>query len=225
MLSVVDVWSDRETANHIVAISIAFITGVLSPIVASWAKEKFAKKKVVIEEEETDEILKLLRANEVVDNRIESFREENNLDRVWIAQFHNGGSFFPADSVFKFQKFSLTYEACKPGIASDLGAIQNIPVSVFSGLLKKVKENGHYGVDDITTSTDDNVNIKAFWSDRGVKGFYISAIKCLKKKFLGFIVVDKISDNRAFSQEFIESLVLESRILGGYLVRNEDLQN
>lgn len=224
MIDIGEIWTNRIFADHLVAITIAFISGVLSPIIASWAKAKFDGRKVKIEEEETDEILKLLRANELVDNKIENFRNEHNLDRVWIAQFHNGGSFYPADSVFKFQKFSLTYEACKPGIASDLSVVQNIPVSVFSGLLKKVKETGHYGVDDITNAPDDGMNLKSFWSDRGVKGFHVSAIKCLKKKFLGFIVIDKVVDDSPFTPELIESLIIESRILGGYLVRDSALQ-
>lgn len=216
---------DKTFAGHVVAVLVAFISGVLSPVVASWAKQKFSKKDVMIEEEETDEILKLLRANEVVDNRIEIFRQEHNLDRVWIAQFHNGGSFYPTDSVLKFQKFSLAYEACRPGIASDLSVIQNIPVSVFSSLLKKIKEENHYGIEDISDVQDDGINLKSFWADRGVKGFHISAIKCLKKKFLGFIVIDKVSNNNnVFSKELIDSLILESRILGGYLVKEQHLQ-
>jgi len=110
MFSIADLWADKETINHIVALAIAFITGVLSPVIASWAKAKFANRKVNIEEEETDEILKMLNANELVDERIENIRAEYDFDRVWIAQFHNGGSFYPSDKVLnKFQKFSLTY--------------------------------------------------------------------------------------------------------------------
>jgi len=225
MLGIAELFANKEFTNQVIALVIAFVSGVLSPIVTHWAKEKFSRKKNNIEEEETDEILKLLKANETIDNKIEAYRDEHNLDRVWIAQFHNGGSFYPADSVFKFQKFSLTYEACRPGIASDLSVIQNIPVSVFSGLLKKIKENGHYGVADIANAPDDGVNLKAFWGDRGVKGFYASSIKCLKKKFLGFIVIDCVTADTKFTPELVESLIIESRILGGYLVRDSDLHN
>jgi len=224
MIDIGEIWTNKIFADYLVAITIAFISGVLSPIVAGWAKEKFSRKNVHLEEEETDEILKLLKTNEVVDNKIENFRSEHNLDRVWIAQFHNGGSFYPADSIFKFQKFSLTYEACKVGVASDLSVIQNIPVSVFAGLLKKIKEDGHYGVNDINNAPDDGMNLKSFWADRGVKGFHISAIKCLRKKFLGFIVMERITSEAQFSRELVESLIIESRILGGYLVRDDSLQ-
>ena len=98
-------FNDFFTNQQFVALAIAFVTGVLSPLVTHWARNKFAPKKNIIEEEETDEILKLLKANEVIDNKIEAFRQEHNLDRVWIAQFHNGGSFYPVEGVFKFQKY------------------------------------------------------------------------------------------------------------------------
>jgi len=216
-------FEDPSLSHQIIALAIAFVTGVLSPLVTHWARNKFAPKKNIIEEEETDEILKLLKANEVIDNKIEAFRQEHNLDRVWIAQFHNGGSFYPVEGVFKFQKFSLTYEACRPGIASDLSAIQNIPVSVFSTLLKKVKEVNFYSVEDISAAQEEGTVLKSFWADRGVKGFQISAIKCLNKKFLGFIVVDSITGNTPLTQKLGENLMLEARILGGYLVKNEPL--
>jgi len=211
--------------HNITLIIAAFITGVLSPIVASWAKEKFAKKKVVLEEEETDEILKLLHANENIDKRIENIRAEYNFDRVWIAQFHNGGAFYPADKgTFKFQKLSLTYEACRPGISSELSAIQNIPVSLFSTILRQVKENGHYGIHDIITAQDNSSTLKAFWYDRGVKGFHIFAIKCLNKKFLGILVVDCLTECNTLTEEVVENLIVESKILGGYLSKETVVQ-
>jgi hypothetical protein len=218
-----DLLTSKEFANNLVLIVVAFITGVLSPIVASWARAKFAEKKAVIEEEETDEILKILHANEMIDQRIETIRTEYNFDRVWIAQFHNGGSFYPSERVLnKFQKFSLTYEACKPGVASELSTIQNIPVTVFSAILKEVKEKGHYGIDDVSTASDTSLSQKPFWCDRGVRSFHIVAIKCLKRKFLGFMVVDCTSDVKPFTQEVVENLIVESKILGGYLVRDND---
>jgi len=211
-------WTD-EALRNITLIVTAFITGVLSPIVANWAKNKFAQKKAVIEEEETDEILKFLHANEVIDKRIESIRSEYNFDRVWIAQFHNGGSFYPANkAAFKFQKFSLTYESCRLGVSSELSGIQNIPTSIFATILRKVKENGHYGVHDVANATDDSTTLKSFWNDRGVSGFHIFAIKCLDKKFLGFMVVDCLSGCNMSSQ-LVETLIVESKILGGYLAK------
>ena len=220
MFSIAELIADRAVTNHIVALIIAFITGVLSPIVASWAKEKFARKKVHIEEEETDEILKLLHANEIVDQRIETIRSEYNFDRVWIAQFHNGGSFYVVDKIFKFQKFSLTYEACRLGISSELSSIQNIPTSIFATILKRVKEEGSYGIHDISHAQDNSSTLKAFWSDRGVKGFHIFAIKDLSKRFLGFMGIDCLSTCN-LTQEIINNLIVESKILGGYLSKEK----
>lgn len=216
-----DLFSNAELVRNVTLVVTAFITGVLSPIVASWAAGKFSRKKVVIEEEETDEILKLLHANEVIDQRIESIRSEYNFDRVWIAQFHNGGSFYPSDKTHKFQKFSLTYEACRSGISSELSVIQNVPVSVFASILKKVKEHGQYGIHNTAAVQDDSTTLKAFWNDRGVRGFHIFAIKSLNKKFLGFMVVDCMHACDNMTEQVVENLVVESKIFGGYLARED----
>jgi hypothetical protein len=221
-MSFADLWTNKQTADGMIALVIAFITGVLSPIVASWAKAKFTTNKVKIEEEETDEILKMLHANERIDYRLESFRSEHNFDRVWIAQFHNGGAFYPSERILnKFQKLSLTYEACKNGIASELSSIQNIPVTLFTAILRKVKEEGHYGIDNIEQASDTGTSLKSFWLERGVRGFHIVAIKCLKKKLLGLLVVECVSEPCLFSEETIETLIIESKILGGYLVKED----
>jgi len=221
-MNIDELWANKQAADGLLALIIAFVTGVLSPIVASWARAKFTKQDVKIDEEETDEILKMLHANERIDSRLESFRAEHNFDRVWIAQFHNGGSFYPSERVLnKFQKLSLTYEACKNGISSELSTVQNIPVSLFTGVLRKVKEEGHFGIDDIDKASDTGMSLKSFWIERGVRGFHIAAIKCLNKKLLGLLIVDCVTDPCEFSKEIIDTLIIESKILGGYLIKQE----
>ena len=45
MIDIGEIWTNKIFADYLVAITIAFISGVLSPIVAGWAKEKFSRKK------------------------------------------------------------------------------------------------------------------------------------------------------------------------------------
>lgn len=206
-----------DMLSNITLIITAFITGVLSPLVANWAKGKFAKKNSA---EDADEILRFLHNNEIIDTRLDNIRREHNFDRIWIAQFHNGGAFYPPERIIsKFQKFSLTYESCKAGISSEISNIQNIPVSVFSSILKRLKQNNFYCIDDLSIETDETVSMKSFWTDRGAKGFHIFAIKCLEGKFIGFLVVDCVSDCKPFPRELIETMVVETKVLAGYLVK------
>jgi len=207
-----------EIFTNVTLIVTAFITGVLSPLVASWARSYFARKSHAAEQ---DDILNFLHNNEVIDDRLDTIRREYNFDRVWMAQFHNGGAFYPSERIInKFQKFSLTYESCKAGISSEISNIQNIPVSVFSTLLKKVKEDNFYSVNDVSKEPDDNKVLKSFWIERGVKGFHMFAIKCLQGKFVGFMVVDCVTDCPAFDRSLIESLLVETKVLAGYLVKD-----
>jgi len=215
---------DFNVAPHIAAIIsnlliliTAFTSGVLSPLITGWIRNKIKEGNVALEE---DEISQYLQLNEKIDERIKNIRQEYNLDRVWIAQFHNGGSFYNQNVLaMKFQKFSLTYEACKPGVSSEVTNIVNIPVSLFSSVLKEVKEQGHFGVCNVNAD-DVKVDIlKQFWLDRGINGFHIFAIKCLDKRFLGFLCCDCIGHNCEFNNDTIQNLIVESKILGGYLLK------
>ena len=71
-------------------IIIAFITGVLGPILLVYIKNKLEKKKV-----KPDMVRETLRVSELVTHKIEDIKDEFKSDRVWITQFHNGGNFYP----------------------------------------------------------------------------------------------------------------------------------
>lgn len=206
-----EVLVDKSFQNNITLILTAFISGVLSPIVLHWAKYFFDKRK----KNKDDDILQYIHLNEQVDERVDQLQAEYNADRVWLAQFHNGGSFYPASLVHqKFQKFSVTFESCKSGISSESGQISNIPVSLFGSILKRLAENNYYGIQDIDSSSE---SIKSFWGDRNVKGFHLFAVKCLENKFLGILCVDFVGRPSTLSQRQIEALMIEARVLGGYI--------
>jgi len=100
-----------------------------------------------------------------------------------------------------------------------LSTVQSVPVTVFTSILRKVKEDGYFGIDNVSEAVDTSMSLKPFWCERGVKSFMIVAIKSLDKKFLGIMVIDMVTQVRPFTEEIIKNLVVESKILGGYLVR------
>lgn len=207
----VELLSDKVFQNNITLILTAFISGVLSPVVLHWAKYFFDKKR----KDKQDDILQYLHYNEQIDQRIEQLRNEYKADRIWLAQFHNGGSFYPTSITHqKFQKFSIAFESCKPGISSESIQITNIPVSLFASVLKRLSETGYYGISDVDSSSE---QIKSFWGDRNVKGFHMFAVKCLEKKFLGILCMDFVGRPSTLTQRDIESLMVEARVLGGYI--------
>ena len=79
----------------------AFITAVLGPVIVEWIKSKFINKT-------TDILGESIYNDEKIDHQLELIMEELDCDRICIAQFHNGGHFYPTGKSIK--KFSIFYE-------------------------------------------------------------------------------------------------------------------
>ena len=96
------------TIEIIGAIIVAFITAVVGPIAVTWVKTKLERKSKKTPMKEA------LETSTLVDKQISDLMEEIDCDRIWIAQFHNGGHFYPTGK--SIQKFSIFYEKCKPSV-------------------------------------------------------------------------------------------------------------
>ena len=83
-------------------ILVALITAVVGPIIVNWVKLKMEKKSI------STPMSDALETSTLVDTQLETIMNELECDRVWIAQFHNGGYFYPTGR--SIQKFSIFYE-------------------------------------------------------------------------------------------------------------------
>ncbi len=97
--------------ENLTSIIIAFITGVIGPILIIYIKSRLESKKA-----KPDMVMDTLRVSELVNQRIDHIKEEFNADRVWISQFHNGGNFYPTGR--SMAKFSIMYESVGPNVGS-----------------------------------------------------------------------------------------------------------
>ena len=95
----------------ITTIAVALITAVIGPAVLEWVRLKFNKQpsKQALMKEAID-------LNELVDYQLDNMMDILECDRIWIAQFHNGGHFYPTGK--SIQKFSLFYEKVSPNTQS-----------------------------------------------------------------------------------------------------------
>jgi hypothetical protein len=107
------------------SIIVAFITGVLGPVLLLFIKSKLDKKN-----EKPDMVLDTLQVSEHIMTKLEHIKDEFKSDRVWVTQFHNGGNFYPTGK--SMAKFSIMYEVVGPGIQSVQSNFNNIPVNLFS---------------------------------------------------------------------------------------------
>lgn len=167
-----------ETFTMVSTIAVALITAVFGPILVSWARLKMEKK------DESTPMREALDASTLVDNQLEIILDELKCDRVWLAQFHNGGHFYPTGK--SIQKFSIFYEKTSPQTPYIQNTFQNIPVSLFPRVLSKIYKDNELEIDDIST-TEDTYGLEYLTSQFGTKSGCILGLYSLDNHLIGVL--------------------------------------
>ena len=192
-------------------IIVAFITGVIGPILVLYIKSKLEKKK-----EKPDMVRETLRVSELVTHKIENIKEEFKADRVWITQFHNGGNFYPTGK--SMAKFSIMYETVNPGISSVQSNFHNIPVNLFSKSINQLLSNDIIEISDYKDETIATFGLKYIAEDTGCKSGYLFAIKTIDDKFIGCLGLDYTKRKTKLDEDSIKNLQVYATSLGGVLM-------
>jgi len=177
------------TFGIISTIIIALITSVGGPLVITWYKNKNTPKKTTISEDN--------KFDEEVYVQLESISEIIKCDRTWVAQFHNGGNFYPTGK--SIRKFSIFYEKTSPGHPVLQYIFQNIPISLFPKALSVLSKQGELMVTDF--SSTEFYDLLYLNKEFGAKSLYLLAITDLKNQFIGMLEVSFIENNRILNAE------------------------
>ena len=172
-------------------IIVAFITGVLGPLLLLAAKYYFDKYK-----KKTDMVTETLLTSERVTTKLDHIKDEFGADRVWLAQFHNGGHFYPTGK--SIAKFSIVYETVDINVKSIQSNFQNIPVSLFSRAINQLLENDVIEIADYKDETIATYGLKYVAEESNCKSAYFFAVKCagsslMRKKFKCLILASLLS--------------------------------
>jgi hypothetical protein len=194
-----------------VSIIVAFITGVLGPVLLLFIKNKLEKKT-----EKPDMVLETLKVSELVMTKLEHIKEEFKSDRVWITQFHNGGNFYPTGK--SIAKFSIMYEVVGAGISSVQSNFRNIPVNLFSRSINKLLEDDIIDIPDFKDETVATYGLKYIAEDTGCKSGYLFAIKTIEGKFIGTLGLDYTKRKTKLDDDSINNLQHQSALIGGVLM-------
>lgn len=195
------------------AIIVAFITGVLGPVIVMVVKhfiDKKSKKKDMIAD-----------ACEVSGNvviKLDEIKEEYGADRVWIAQFHNGGHFYPTGK--SIAKFSVFYETVEVGVSSIQANLQNIPVNLFSKSINHLLKEDLICIADFKDESNATYGLKYFAEDNGTKSQYLFSIRSLDGKFIGVISLDYTKRKTKLTGQDIIDLEIAAGSLGGVLMNH-----
>jgi hypothetical protein len=159
----------------LIPIIIALITSVFGPVLLEWAKSKFKRKP------QPDPMPDAIKYNEQIEHQLDVILSELDCDQIYIAQFHNGGHFYPTGK--SIQKFSVFYEVTTPNVTSIKGVYQNIPVSLFNKPLAELYDKGEILVEDI--ETDLTYGLETFCVDNKYKSCYLLSLTDLDERIIG----------------------------------------
>jgi hypothetical protein len=189
---------------------IAFITGVLGPILVLLVKNYISKKS-----KKPDPVKQALQISELVNHKLEIIKEQTKADRIWVTQFHNGGNFYPTGK--SITKFSLIYEIVGLSANSIQSNFQNIPVNLFSKSINYLLENNFIVIPDYKDETIATHGLKYVAEDTGCKSGYLFAIKSIDDKFVGVLGLDYTKKKINLSDDVIQDLLIDASSLGGVI--------
>jgi len=197
--------------ENLTSIIIAFITGVIGPILIIYIKNRLESKKA-----KPDMVMDTLRVSELVNQRIDHIKEEFNADRVWISQFHNGGNFYPTGR--SMAKFSIMYESVGPNVGSVQTNFKNIPVNLFSRSINELLQNDVIEIPDFKDEKTATYGLKYVAEESGCKSAYLFAIKTIEDKFIGVLSIEYTKRKKDLDIESINHLQVHSSSIGGVLM-------
>jgi hypothetical protein len=194
-----------------VSIIVAFITGVLGPLLVLFIKNRLDKKS-----EKPDMVLETLKVSELIMSKIEHIKEEFKAERVWVAQFHNGGNFYPTGK--SMAKFSIIYESVSSNVSSIQSNFHNIPVNLFSKSINQLLLNDTIEISDFKDETIATYGLKYIADDTGCKSAYLFGIKSIEGKFIGILGIDYTKRKTKLEDESVNNLLIQATSIGGVLM-------
>ena len=182
-----------EPLTMFTTVLVALITAVFGPIAVAWAKKKFDTSTPVNLVDEAIEI------NSLIDEQLDGLLEEMEADRVWVAQFHNGGHFYPTGK--SVQKFSVFYEQLAFDIKSIQHTFQNIPVSLFPKAMAELYRNGEIAIPTFEEGKD--YDLESFAKPFNTKSIYMIALNDLHDRFIGVLAISYNEEYKFTKEDWI----------------------
>jgi len=177
--------------EFLLPVILALITSILGPIMVEWVRKKLNKPTVA------DPLAEAIEHNQEVDQQLQTIMEEVGASRIWIAQFHNGGHFYPTGK--SIQKFSIFYERVTPAVNSIMELFQNIPVSLFPKALGQLYKERELIVLDC--ENDQHFDLPSIPGERGSQSFYILSIHNADDMFIGVLALSFTEKDRRLTKE------------------------
>ena len=188
-----------------------FLSGVVVPILVVVINKKLEAKKLI----STDKLIQELQTSIIIDNKLDTLKDEFKADRIWITQFHNGGHYYPTGK--SIQKFSIFYEVVEPGVDSIKMMFQNIPVSLFSRSTNELLEKDYISIPDFKDEKIATYGLKYTADETGCKSTYIFGIFDINNRMIGTLGIEYTKRKKILESSDIQILEIEAAQIGGVL--------
>lgn len=189
----------------------AFLTGVAGPLLLAWVRSLLEKKP-------GDMLTEAIELGNMVEDKLDSIKDDYKADRVWIAQFHNGAHFYPTGK--SIAKFSIMYETVNVEVSSIQSKFQNIPVNLFGKACNQLLANNAIAIYDYADKDIQSFGLGYFFDEHSCKSSYIFAIKTIDEKFIGFMGLDYAWATRKLTDAEIVDLEIQASSIGGVLMNH-----
>jgi hypothetical protein len=183
-----------ETFTMLTTITVALITAVVGPIIVNWVKLKMEKKST------TTPMHDALETSTLIDNQLEDLMDDLQCDRIWVAQFHNGGYFYPTGR--SIQKFSIFYEKYNPTLPPIQTTFQNIPVSLFTKALSQIQQKGELEILNVEIE-ENTFGVDALTSQFKTKSLCMVGLYDLNNHLIGIMGISFINEHNIVTPEWI----------------------
>jgi|TARA_B100001093_G_scaffold342337_1_gene327155 hypothetical protein len=189
----------------------AFLTGVVGPVLYLFINQRMKRH----HDKKRDKIKENIINTSIIDNEIEQIRTEYGADRVWIAQFHNGGNFYPTGK--SIQKFSIFYEVSKAGVSSVSHIFNNIPCSLYPKAMHFLMEGNGIFIPNFADPKTATFGLKGAADSVGTKSSYVIPLFTLDDKYIGNIGMDYVSKKKKLTKDDWEHVQIQAGRISGYL--------
>lgn len=203
---------------RIVEILLTSITSIVVALVSAGFFKRYNDKKY--KDQSKSQLLQQIKRDEIVHLAIRDVRRRYNADRVYIWQFHNGGSFYTTSPM---QKLSITYERCSQGLERKTEKNQNHLITNFTTYIKSVMDETMFYPD---ISKIDDIGMRSLSQSEGTKSHCASPIYDKEGHLVAMLCLDWVwSDipseylkkDGNFTQDFMEEFSKDADTLDTYL--------
>ena len=201
----------NEEHYHFMELLGAFLTGVVGPILYLLVSKYLQKEK----DKKRDKVKENISSVSLISDELEEIREENKADRVWIAQFHNGGNFYPTGK--SIQKFSIFYEVTKAGVSSVSHTFNNIPCSLYPKAFEHMMEGQGIFIPNFSDPKTATYGLKGAAESVGTKSSFLVPLFTLDNKYIGNIGMDYVGRKKKMTKDDWEHFQIKAGRIAGYI--------